>query len=159
MKIRLGLEKMSMSDACRYCDGKLFGAAEHTFEYICTDSREADENTLFVATRGERVDGHSFIASAQAQGCRCFLCERIPEGVDGTSAFCVTQNSLEAFGALARGYRSGRELDSVAITGSVGKTTTKELTSRVLSEKYSLYRTEGNFNSIIGMPIDRKSVG
>ncbi|MBE6547756.1 MAG: UDP-N-acetylmuramoyl-tripeptide--D-alanyl-D-alanine ligase [Ruminococcaceae bacterium] len=159
MKIKLGLGSSSIGDVCDFCLGELSGDAGVTFEYVCTDSREADENTLFVATRGERVDGHDYIASAQKLGCKCFLCEYIPQGVSEGSSFCVVKNSVGAFSSLAAGYRRDNRVDTVAITGSVGKTTTKELTSRVLSEKYKLYCTEGNFNSVIGMPMSMMEMG
>lgn len=157
MKIRLGLGAMSMADAAKHCGGDLLGAVRG-FEYICTDSREADEKTLFIATRGERVDGHNYIGAAQGLGCRCFLCERVPEGENCDSCFCVVENSLESFSMLARGYRAKAPLDVVAITGSVGKTTTKELVSRVLREGSEVYCTEGNFNSTIGMPMSMLEV-
>ena len=160
MKIRLGLGACKMSELALYCGGELVGNINTEFEYVCTDSREADEKTLFIATRGERVDGHNYIGAAQRLGCICFLCERVPEGValDG-STFCVAENSLDGFSHLARGYRESAPLDCVAITGSVGKTTTKELTARVMSEGYNLYSTEGNFNSVIGMPMSMLEVG
>ena len=158
MKIKLGLCPENMENVALYCGGTLIGK-NREFEYVCTDSREADEKTLFVATLGERVDGHNFIPSAQGAGGRCFLCERIPEGADEDSSFCVVKNSIAAFASLARGYRKNTPIDTVAITGSVGKTTTKELTACVLSEGFKLYSTEGNFNSVIGMPMSMLEVG
>ena len=158
MKIKLGLGGASMNDVALYCGGALSGDGQREFEYVCTDSREADGKTLFVATRGERVDGHNYIASAQKLGATCFLCEKIPEGAEGNSTFCVVENSIDAFATLAHGYRKNTPIDTVAITGSVGKTTTKEMTSRVLNQGYNLYSTEGNFNSVIGMPMSMLEV-
>lgn len=153
MKIKLGLSPMSMRDAGVYCGGVVHGDKNAEFQYVCTDSREADADTLFVATRGERVDGHSFIGAAQDAGCTCFLCEYIPEDADEKSNFCVVENSLGGFLSLARGYKKDSKTEIVAITGSVGKTTTKELTYLVLSEGSDVYCTRGNFNSTIGMPM------
>lgn len=158
MKIKLGLCPENMENVALYCGGTLVGK-NREFEYVCTDSREADEKTLFVATLGERVDGHNFIPSAQGLGCVCFLCQRVPEGADEDSCFCVVEDSVAAFSTLARGYRKNTQIDTVAITGSVGKTTTKELTACVLSEGFELYSTEGNFNSVIGMPMSMLEVG
>ncbi len=158
MKIKLGLNPGNMEKVALYCGGALVGE-NREFEYVCTDSREVDEKTLFVATLGERVDGHNFIPSAQSLGGRCFLCQRIPEGADEDSSFCVVDDSIAAFASLARGYRKNTPIDTVAITGSVGKTTTKELTACVLSEGFELYSTEGNFNSVIGMPMSMLEVG
>lgn len=154
MKIKLGLGNSDMNIIAEYSGGKLFsleGGGEG-FSYICTDSREADGESMFIATRGERVDGHDYIASAIKQGCRNILCERIPAGVEGAS-FVVVENSIDAFANVARGYRAKKPLPSVAITGSYGKTTTKELTASILDQKFKNYYTHGNFNSVIGMPM------
>ncbi len=157
MKIKLGLGKLNMSLICKYCGGVLAGCGESAFEYICTDSREADKNTLFVATKGENVDGHDFMRSARERGCVNFLCERISdEKIDGAN-FCVVRNSIDAFADMARGYTSDVEREVVAITGSVGKTTTKNLVSLVLAQKMKLFATQGNYNSVIGMPMSLMS--
>lgn len=157
MKIKLGMHKIDMADVARYCFGELYDFTRDGnsyFEYVCTDSREADENTMFVATRGERVDGHDYIIKAIEQGCRCILCEYVPSDIKGKeAAFVVVENSIDAFSNCAKGYRGGRYMPTVAITGSVGKTTTKELCAAILSRRYKTYYTEGNFNSVIGMPM------
>ena len=161
MKIKLGLGKMSMRDVAKYCGGKLYDYTENgcEAEYVCTDSREADGRTLFVATRGERVDGHDYIVGALDKGCKCVLCEYVPKDIDGRSAAFVTvENSIEAFADIARGYREKNPLKCVAITGSVGKTTTKELTAAILKRDFETYATEGNFNSVIGMPMSLMEV-
>lgn len=153
MKIKLGLEQMSMLDVGIFCGGVIHGDKSTKFSYVCTDSREADKDTLFVATRGERVDGHTFIKSAQDLGCTCFLCEYIPDDVRENSSFCVVENSLGGFSCLAKGYKNDSKTEIIAITGSTGKTTTKTFTSLVLSEAGEVYSTKGNFNSVIGMPM------
>lgn len=158
MKIKLGLGRMTLEQAAMFCGGECVGDGSVAFEYVCTDSREADENTLFIATRGERVDGHNYITLAEKLGGSCFLCEYIPQGVSQNSNFCTVKNSIDAFSLLAKGYRAKSPIDTVAITGSVGKTTTKEFTSLVLSQGFELYRTEGNFNSVIGMPMSMLEV-
>ena len=157
MKIRLGLGKLDMESVARYCLGELYdytGNAGACVSYVCTDSREADADTLFVATRGEKVDGHDYIISALDRGCRCVLCEYVPTNIAGREvAFITVENSIDAFALIARGYREKKKLCTVAITGSVGKTTTKELIASILSREKKLYATAGNFNSVIGMPM------
>ncbi len=155
MKIKLGYENLSPDTVAEYCSGILVGGEiDHKIEYVCTDSREVDEKTLFIVTVGERVDGHSFIGSAMEKGCKCFLCQYVPEGIDTTGgAFIVVPDSVAAISFLAKGYRGGTEIQNIAITGSVGKTTTKELVSAVMRQKYKAYNTDGNFNSVIGMPL------
>lgn len=163
MKIKLGMGACDMQSVKNFCAGEIYdftGYLGSRFEYVCTDSREADENTMFVATRGERVDGHDYIASAIKSGCRCVLCEYVPSNIEGYAAcFVVVEDSVAAFADVARGYRAGKHIGTVAITGSVGKTTTKELTSLILREKYNTYFTVGNFNSVIGMPMSLMEVG
>ena len=157
MKIKLGMNKASMRDVAAYCLGELYdftGEIGCEFEYVCTDSREADENTMFVATRGERVDGHDYIIKAIESGCRCILCEYVPTNIAGKSvAYVVVENSIDAFSDCAKGYRGASYMPTVAITGSVGKTTTKELCAAILTRHFKTYYTEGNFNSVIGMPM------
>lgn len=162
MKIRLGIGLANMHDVATWCHGELCdtlgGACD--FEYVCTDSREADADTMFVATRGERVDGHDYIASAIDKGCRCILCEYIPDALgDRRAVFVKVKDSVAAFADVAKGYRKAVSLDTVAVTGSVGKTTTKELCASIIKCFRSLYYTEGNFNSVIGMPMSLMEIG
>ena len=100
MKIKLGLGKMNMRDVALFCGGELYdytGELGCDFEYVCTDSREADERTLFFATRGERVDGHDYIVNALDAGCRCVLCEYVPTDISGRCAAFVP-NLIKALG-------------------------------------------------------------
>ena len=129
---------------------------EMTVTHICTDSREADEGTLFCAIRGERVDGHSYMTKAAELGCRVFLCERIPDPLPADAcAFVVAEDTVAALSALALSRRMGemKSLPAVAITGSVGKTTAKEMTAAVLSAGMTVFKKDGNFNSTIGLPL------
>ena len=162
MKIKLGLGKIKMEDVARYCSGELYdytNGGDASAEFVCTDSREADADTIFVATRGERVDGHDYILGALDRGCKCVLCEYVPINIVGReAAFVVVENSFDAFALTAKGYRENKPLRTVALTGSVGKTTTKELIASVLRRKTRLYATEGNFNSVIGMPMSLMEV-
>lgn len=157
MKIKLGLGRLTMESVARYCSGELYDYTKEencSVAYVCTDSREADSETMFVATRGERVDGHDYIISAIDRGCKCILCEYVPTDIAGRAvAFVTVENSIDAFALTAKGYREEKKLRTVAITGSVGKTTTKELTASILTRATNLYATSGNFNSVIGMPM------
>lgn len=126
---------------------------------ICTDSREAADGIVFAALRGERTDGHRYIKNATEQGCRCFLCEYIPDEntpeIYNGCSFIQVPDTVKALAALAGYFRDKHSVDAktVGITGSVGKTTTKELVSCVLSERFKTHKTAGNFNSDIGMPL------
>lgn len=157
MKIKLGLGQTSMERFWKYCGGELYDFTRDAgcnFEYVCTDSREADDQTMFIATRGERVDGHDYISGAMERGCRCILCEYVPQDIVGKKVcFLVVEDSMASFAIAASGYQKEHPQKNVAITGSVGKTTTKELVASVLREELNVYSTKGNFNSIIGMPM------
>ena len=155
MKIKLGLGRLTAEKVASICDGTLYSVAcenKVIFETVCTDSREADNTSMFVAIRGERVDGHSYISNVVKQGCRCVIAERLPLDVKGVAVILV-KDSVRAIRDIAEYVKSQVEIKTVAVTGSVGKTTTKEFISAVLDRKYNLYKTEGNFNSTIGMPM------
>ena len=130
---------------------KLFGDEVTS---ICTDSREAENGSLFVAIRGERVDGHDYIAKAIENGAVAVCCERVPEE-RGSVCYIVVDDSVRALMRAAASYREAEcdALRSVAVTGSVGKTTAKEMIYAALCASVPTFKTEGNFNSIIGMPM------
>ena len=115
------------------------------------DSRKLQEGYLFIATKGERVDGHSFIAQAFEKGCYAVVCEKLPENATGP---CIlVEDSFKALQDIAAYYREQLSVKVVGITGSVGKTSTKEVIASVLAEKYNVLKTEGNFNNEIGLPL------
>lgn len=116
---------------------------------ICTDSRKITKGCLFIALVGERFDGHDFVASAFEQGAVAAVCSKAVEA-DG-EVIAVEDTGL-AFLQLAAYYRSLFSIPVVGITGSVGKTTTKEMVYAVLSEKYNTLKNEGNLNNEIGLP-------
>lgn len=159
MKVRIGKGEISLGVLADICGGQLFlkgldGRA--AFSYIATDSREADGETLFAAMRGERVDGHDYMEKATALGGKVFLCERIPEGLlDSDISFgaVIVENTEQALGRLASAYADTIEHKTVAVTGSVGKTTTKEWIAAVLGERYVVHKTKANHNSTLGMPM------
>ncbi len=164
MKVSVGCKTLTMSELARICGGILtFVGGEFNkdipFSYVCTDSRETARGSLFVALGGERVDGHDYINAAISSGSGCVLCERIPERVSGSKYVAVVvEDSLKAVGELAKAYDRRINHRKVAITGSVGKTTTKEFVASVLSEGYRVHKTEGNYNSNIGMPLSMLSM-
>lgn len=168
MKIKLGMHPMTLAQAAAYCGGELYdftGSTGVEFSYICTDSREADKNTMFVAIRGERVDGHDYIGQVIKAGCRCILCEYVPHDICAQHVgAAVVEDSVAAFCQLAKSYRIEKfgendPMRTVAVTGSVGKTTTKEMVASVLRQELNLYAAQGNFNSEIGMPMSLMQAG
>ena len=115
------------------------------------DSRLVEEDYLFFATKGERVDGHDFIKGAFEKGAALCICEHEVEGVIGPCI--IVKDSFQALKDVATFYRSGLDVIVVGITGSVGKTSTKEFIASVLSEKYCVLKTEKNYNNEVGLPL------
>jgi UDP-N-acetylmuramoyl-tripeptide--D-alanyl-D-alanine ligase len=121
------------------------------FRHAVVDSRKARRGDLFVALRGERADGHDFVADAAQRGAAGAIVEH---PVEADIAQYVVPNSLVALQNVARTRRASRpKLKVVGITGSVAKTTTKELVAAVLGSRYPLLKNEGNLNSEIGLPL------
>ena len=118
---------------------------------ITTDSRTVTSGCLFVAIRGARADGHDFIDQVLADGAVCALGERAP--ADAATPFIEVASSLDAVKAIAREYRQTLGIPVVGVTGSVGKTSTKEMIAHILAEKLRVLKTEGNFNNELGLPL------
>ena len=144
---------MSLSMAAAVCGGRLIGCAEPEAPIgrAVIDSRAVEPGDLFVAYRGERTDGHRFIASALEKGAVCALCERVPEGVEGPAL--VVDDVQRALEEIAAAYRRTLHIPVVGVTGSVGKTTAKEMIASVLSQRFRVLKTEGNLNNQIGVPM------
>ncbi len=128
---------------------------------VVLDSRLADKGGVFIAQKGERVDGHSFIGQVFEKGVCLVICEMDPEQTNicfGTEEsawgnYVVVKDSLIALKEIAKAYRKNLNIPFVGITGSVGKTSTKEFIAGVLSQKYKVLKTEGNYNNEIGVPL------
>ena len=119
---------------------------------VVTDSRKAGRDCLFAAIRGQRVDGHSFIPQCAAAGAAVILAEELPgEGLD--IPVILTDDTLRALRDLAEYYLAVLQIPAVGIIGSVGKTSTKEVTAAVLGRKFRVLKTEGNFNNELGVPL------
>ena len=118
---------------------------------ITIDSRKVAEGGLFIAIKGERSDGHDFIGQCFEKGAACVISEK--ELPDEEHSYIQVESSLQALKDLALLYRNNLDVKVVGITGSVGKTSTKETISSVLSEKYRVLKTLGNFNNEIGLPL------
>ncbi|MHB1455419.1 MAG: UDP-N-acetylmuramoyl-tripeptide--D-alanyl-D-alanine ligase [Armatimonadota bacterium] len=121
---------------------------------ICTDTRSISTGDLFFALQGENSDGHRFIRAAIESGaCGAVNSDRnaIPANVDG--AFILVPDTLIALGDLAAYYRSKFDVKVIGITGSVGKTMTREMTASILEQKLSVLKNEMNYNNEIGVPL------
>src|SRR5947209_15012609 len=136
----------------------VWGDAQRQVQGVSTDSRTVPARGLFVALRGEYFDGHQFIATALQRGAAAVLLSDVRDVVDyqasaATSAGIRVADTQEALQALALAQRHQFPGTVVAITGSNGKTTVKEMTAAVLQQRYATYKALGNLNNHIGVPL------
>lgn len=120
---------------------------------VCTDSRKITPGCLFVPWRGEKFDGHDFIDAALDAGAAGCLCAHLPVQLRDDKFYIKVDDTRLALRALAAAYRSRFSIPVIQITGSVGKTTTKEMIAAVLGVKYRVLKTPENFNNDIGTPL------
>lgn len=148
------MKNLTLSCIASVCGGKLFceeeKLANKEVSAIVSDNRLVTKDSIFVAIKGNRVDGHNFIENAYERGAVCVLSER---ELDIKKTYILIESSYEAVKKIAEFYREGLDIKVVAVTGSVGKTSTKEMIYSVLSQKYNTLKTEGNFNNELGLPL------
>lgn len=144
------MKPITLKEIANACSGKLVGDENTVITSVETDSRKVVSGTLFAAIPGNRVDGHDFIESSIEKGMACALCEREP---NCNTPYILVPSTLQALKDIAAYYRSLFTIPIIGITGSVGKTSTKEMIASVLSVKYKIHKTEKNFNSQIGVPL------
>lgn len=160
----LNFMNLSLSEIEKACGGTLVlqkADENRKVSSVVIDSRLVTAEGVFVATVGERVDGHRFIADVYEKGASLVITEKTPEQVEAEhgikaaswGSYLLVKDSLQALKDIAEYYRSKLTIPVVGITGSVGKTSTKEFIAGVLSEKYHVLKTEGNFNNEIGVPL------
>lgn len=148
------MRHLTLENIAKVCDGTYFGDSGQQAKEaagVVIDSRKVEKDYIFIAAKGERTDGHSYIPKAFEKGALCVVCETKPEQPAGP--YILVRNSFQALKEIAEFYREQLKLRVVGITGSVGKTSTKEFIAGVLAEKYRVMKTEGNFNNEIGLPL------
>ena len=177
---------ITVAEAAAICGGSVYGKIENReFEILrlTIDSRDVREGDMFIAYKGEKVDGHDFMLQALEKGAVCALAEHLPLLGDGESAIdavwsamsdgsalseencpeslrwymsgaiIVVKDVQEAVETLAAAFRERIDIPVVGITGSVGKTTAKEMIAAVLGEHFNVHKTIGNQNNAIGLPL------
>jgi len=122
-------------------------------QIVCTDTRSIAAGCIYFALKGERFNGNEFAAKALELGASVVVVDEEVEALQNDSRVIVVEESLRALQDLAKLYRKTFQFPVLAITGSNGKTTTKELIREVLSKKFKVYATEGNLNNHIGVPL------
>ena len=145
------MKALTLKEVAEYCRGTLDPAfASVVVTGVQSDSRRVREGDLFVAISGEHSDGHDFISMAAKHGAAAAL---VSKKVEAQIPLIVVPDTVRAYGDLAMAYRERMGITVIGITGSVGKTTTKEMTACVLSRSYRTARTEGNHNNNLGLPM------
>lgn len=120
---------------------------------ITIDSRKINKGNLFIPFIGEQVDGHQYVEAAFEKGASAVLWQKDVPNPPQNLPIVIVENTLEALQQLARSYRSDLDVKVVGITGSNGKTTTKDMIASLLSLSYRVQKTEGNYNNHIGLPL------
>jgi len=121
---------------------------------VSTDSRTVRAGNLFIALKGETFDGHDFLDAAVNVGASAVLIQEEPKKkISGNATFILVDDTLKALGDLARCWRNRFSIPVIAITGSSGKTTTKEMLAGIVGQSKNVLKTEGNLNNLIGMPM------
>lgn len=136
-------------------NGKVISGGDVSVTGVCQDSRLAKPGDLFVAINGDAFDGHDFIGAAVSGGCVAVIADNIEKAAKEDSDICIisVSNSEKALQDLASFYIRSLDLKKVAVTGSTGKTTTRDMLYYVLRQKYVTGKNEGNFNSTVGVPL------
>src|SRR5947207_9525107 len=148
------MNSTTLEQIVAFADGNLeSGAGNVSVSKVSTDSRTLKRGELFVALRGENFDGHKFVAAAVKAGAAGLIVdlgwkEKIPENV----AIIRVEDTLRAYQNLAANYRKSLPLRVLTITGSNGKTSTKDFAAAVLGRRFHVTKTEGNFNNHVGLP-------
>lgn len=148
------MENITLEQILKSCGGQYFGKKEDLKKEvtgIVTDSRKILPGNVFVPLKGEKTDGHKYIPQVLAAGALATLSETELAGNPGN--YILVESALGAMQRIAAFYRNDLGIKVVGITGSVGKTSTKEMIASVLNERYKVHKTAGNFNNHIGLPL------
>ena len=147
------MKPFTLRDARNAVNGRYFGneaALDSDIDRVTSDSRTAGTGALFIALKGTRVDGHDFMAGCIKAGAVACLTEREPAPQERPAI--QVDSTLRATGALAAWHRARFAIPVIGITGSVGKTTTKEMIAAVLSQRFNTHKTQKNLNNELGVP-------
>jgi UDP-N-acetylmuramoyl-tripeptide--D-alanyl-D-alanine ligase len=142
-------KRWTLAQVSQATDGALHASPDLLLTAVCTDSRAIVPGCLFVALRGENFNGHAYVQEAVSQGAAAVLVDTPQTDLP----YVLVKDTLRALGDFAHAVRRSIDKPVVAITGSNGKTTTKELTAQALSARGIVHRTPGNLNNLIGVPL------
>lgn len=147
------MKNLTVKNIAKACNGELFNCEKiENVEVsdVVIDSRKVSNSCAFVAISGARVDGHDFIEQVISNGAMVAISQK---KLDLEVPYILVESTTDALMDIAAFYRKSLGIKVVGITGSVGKTSTKEMIAKVLEEKFDVLKTEGNFNNEIGLPL------
>lgn len=147
------MKPFTLEEIAAACGGTFVGSQAEKKTVITSverDSRQIKNGSLFLAIRGERVDGHDYILKCYDNGAVCAICEKAPET---DRPYILVPSTLEAVKKIGKAYREKFDIPIVGVSGSVGKTSTKEMLYAVLSQKFKTHKTQGNLNNELGVPL------
>lgn len=147
------MKNLTLENMAKACGGELFGGDDVRKEASCVviDSRKMKAGGVFIATKGQRVDGHDYICQVKEMGALGVVCEKAPK--DCNIPYIIVKDSFQALKDIAEYYRKSLLVPVIGITGSVGKTSTKEMIAAVLSQGLHTLKTDKNFNNEVGLPL------
>lgn len=153
------MEKITVGDIADACGGRLLcGSRKAQLRRIRLDSRQVEPGDLFVPLIGARQDGHRFIPQVLEAGAGAVLTSEHKEA-RGSQAWIAVEDTTAALQRIGSWFREKNTIPLVGITGSVGKTTTREMVAAALSARYRVYKTPGNYNSQVGLPVTLSELG
>lgn len=147
------MAEFSVRDICLATGGRIQQCEENYFTGVSTDTRTIKPGDLFVAITGERFDGHSFINQAIENGAAGIVASTQILSINRNVTVIIVEDTLKAYQDIAAFHRNRFSIPVIAITGSNGKTTTKDFTAAVLSSRWNVLKTQANYNNEIGLPL------
>ena len=149
--------EMTFDELLKYSNGEIILDNENKkFNKLSTDTRKIENNNIFLALKGENFNGNNYVLDAFNKGAKIAIVDEVKCDLNELKedvALIKVENTRRALMDLAKFYREKLGLKVVGITGSAGKTSTKDLVAAVLSDKYKVFKTKGNFNNEIGLPL------
>ena len=149
--------ELSLDEVVKAVDGELLKSPkQYTVKKVSTDTRKIEKDTLFVALKGAKFNGNIYVKEACVKGANLCIVDELLfdlKEIGDDSGIIIVKDTRKALMNLAKFYREKLGLKVIGITGSVGKTSTKDLLASLLSSKYKVFKTKGNFNNDIGLPL------
>ncbi|NLK95848.1 MAG: UDP-N-acetylmuramoyl-tripeptide--D-alanyl-D-alanine ligase [Clostridiales bacterium] len=148
--------ELTFEELINSINGEIIKKESEEFNSLCTDTRKIQKNNIFLALKGENFNGNKYIMEAFSKGASIAIVDEIcfeEKDLNKASTIIKVKDCNEALLSLAKYYREKLGIKVIGITGSTGKTSTKDLVAAFLSEKYKVFKTKGNFNNHIGLPL------